>query len=94
MKEYKVPCDDCKGSGRKPSSDGPWTESCDCGNEVDILQREIGRRYTVVCYMRVDADDIESMYLEQANAEAEQARIMQPENIYRVEEVGDNDVVS
>jgi len=88
-------CIICQDRGSIPSMDGPWSERCDCqDNENNMLQREIDRRYKVVCYMRIEPDDIEEMTLENATSEAEQARLMQPENIYRVEGVGDNDVVS
>lgn len=46
---------------------------------------------TVVCYMRVDADEPEVFRcMKDAEAEAEQLREMQPENLYVVEECDEN----
>ena len=52
------------------------------------------KKYTVVCYMRIDAEDIELMSRDQAKVEIEQMRLMQPENVYRIEEFEPDDVVS
>lgn len=52
------------------------------------------KKYRVVCYMRIDPDDTEMMTKKQARAEIEQARLMQPENIYIVEDDGGEIVVS
>lgn len=45
------------------------------------------KKYTVVCYMRIDAEDIELMTYDQAKVEIEQSKLMQPDNIYRIEKV-------
>ena len=50
------------------------------------------KKYYVVCYMRIQPEDIELMTQNQARVEAEQARLMQPENVYRIENI-DDDVV-
>lgn len=52
------------------------------------------KKHYIVCYMRieVEAGDIELMTFDQARVEAEQARLMQPENVYRIESI-DDDVV-
>jgi hypothetical protein len=47
------------------------------------------KKYIVVCYMRVVPDDPELMTHDQARVEVEQARLMQPENIYRIEDITD-----
>jgi hypothetical protein len=50
------------------------------------------RIFQVVCYMRIDAsDDVEPMTLAEAFAEAEQAKLMQPENVYTVEEIDETE---
>ncbi len=53
------------------------------------------KKYTVVCYMKIDAENIELMTRDQAKVEIEQLRLMQPENVYRIEKVyfDDEDVV-
>ena len=43
------------------------------------------KKYRVVCYMRIEAEDQEPMTLAEAYKEAEQAELMQPENKYVVE---------
>jgi hypothetical protein len=45
--------------------------------------------YRVVCYMRIDCEESEiaPMTLEEAEAEVENQRLMQPEHIFQVEEV-------
>jgi hypothetical protein len=52
------------------------------------------KTYTIVCYMRVDSEDFEPMTKDEAKMEVEQLRLMQPENIYRIEDLDDDDVVS
>jgi tellurite resistance-related uncharacterized protein len=49
------------------------------------------KKYYIVCYMRVRAEDVQLMTKDQAKVEANQARLMQPENIYRIESI-DEDV--
>ena len=44
-------------------------------------------KYKVVCYIRVDSDDNDRLTIEEAISEKEQAELMQPENIYQIEEV-------
>lgn len=47
------------------------------------------KKYQVVCYMRVEQEkeDIEPLTLEEAKKEKEQGEFMQPENIYKIEEI-------
>ena len=47
------------------------------------------KTYRVVCYMRIDCEEseIEPMTLEDAEAEVESQRLMQPEHIFQVEEI-------
>ena len=51
------------------------------------------KKHYVVCYMRIEPDNIELMTKDRARVEAEQARLMQPENVYRIESIDDDDVV-
>lgn len=44
------------------------------------------KKYKVVCYMRVEAEEQEPLTLEEAEAEKEQGEFMQPENRYEIEE--------
>ena len=44
-------------------------------------------KYRVVCFMRIEADEVEPMTLAQAEKEAESQRGMQPEDIFVVEQV-------
>ena len=47
------------------------------------------KQYRVVCFMRIDCEEEYDykMSLEEAKTELEQLELMQPENIYKVEEV-------
>jgi len=45
------------------------------------------KSYRVVCYMRIDCEDEEPMTLKEAQAEVDQAQMLQPENHYEVEEI-------
>ena len=45
------------------------------------------KQYVVVCYMRIDPEDPETMTLEEATHEMHGQAFIQPENIYRVEEL-------
>jgi formylmethanofuran dehydrogenase subunit E len=52
------------------------------------------KKYYIVCYMRINPEDVELMTRDQAKVEIEQARLMQPENMYRLENIDDDvDVV-
>lgn len=49
-------------------------------------------KYKVVCYMRIDCDEeVETLHDDPSDAESEKehCELMQPENIYVVEEVED-----
>lgn len=90
MIEYKEACKICRGRGRILSPDGPWTDQCECKNVSDPSEK----KYKVVCYLRIDPDAPESMTIRQAQYEIEQARLLQPENIYIIEDDGGEIVVS
>ena len=47
------------------------------------------RKYRVVCFMRIDCEDseVEPLTLEEAEAEVEHQMFMQPEDMFRVEEI-------
>jgi len=47
------------------------------------------KKYQVVCYMRVPTEDSEGVSLEEAFKEKDSLMLMQPENIYLVEEIDD-----
>ena len=49
------------------------------------------KKYRLVAYLRVDPEDQEPMTYEEALAEKEQQELMGPENLYRIEEVSDED---
>ena len=44
-------------------------------------------KYKVVCFMRIDPEDPEPLTMAQAVADMEQAQLMQPENVYTVEQI-------
>lgn len=79
MKTKKYNCELCQDRGTLPSMEGPWSERCDCKLEE--------KKYYLVCYMRVRAEDVQLMSRDQAKVEAEQARLMQPEHIFRIESI-------
>ena len=43
------------------------------------------KKYQVVCYLRVDPEDPESLTYEQALSEKEHLELLQPENVYKIE---------
>ena len=45
------------------------------------------KKYQVVCYLRVDSAGPESLTYEQALNEKEHLELLQPENVYRIEEI-------
>lgn len=79
-------CVKCNGTGRVMSPDGPWTDECECQHSP---QPDGDKKYIVVCYMRVIPDVPELMTRAEAKVEVEQLRLMQPENIYRIEDADD-----
>ena len=48
------------------------------------------KKYQVVCYIRVDPDEVNPMTYEQALVEKEHLKFLQPDNIYRIEEIEDD----
>jgi hypothetical protein len=55
--------------------------------EAEQEQRRAGKEYVVVPYLRIGEGDYEPMSYEDALKEQEHFELMQPENVYRVEEV-------
>jgi hypothetical protein len=49
------------------------------------------KQYQLVAFIRVEAEEGEPMPYEEALKEKEQQELMCPENIYRIEEVKDED---
>jgi len=49
------------------------------------------KNYMVVCYMRIVPDNFELMTRDQARAERDHMRYLQPEHMYRVESVDPDD---
>ena len=45
------------------------------------------KKYQVVCYLRVDSADPESLTYKQALNEKKHLELLQPENVYRIEEI-------
>jgi len=45
------------------------------------------KRYRVVCHMRIEPEEVDPLTYEEALAEKEHLELLQPENIYRIEEV-------
>lgn len=70
-------CKLCNGSGSLPSFNEPGNVLCDCRITDE-------KKYYIVSYMRIEPDAIEVMTRAEAEAEIEQARLIQPENIYRI----------
>jgi hypothetical protein len=61
-------------------------------HEAQQEQQRAGKKYVVVPYLRIDDCDVdprEYMSYEDALKEQEHFELMQPENVYRVEEVED-----
>ena len=83
-------CKLCEDRGTLPSFDGPWSERCDCKIQENTDDE---KKYYIVCYMRINPDDVELMTKEQARVEVEQARLMQPENVYRIESIDEDEYV-
>lgn len=44
-------------------------------------------KYQVVCYMRIEPEEIEPQTYKDALSEMRNQEFMQPENIYRIEEI-------
>ena len=47
----------------------------------------IEKKYQVTCYMRVEAEEVEPLTYQEALSEKEHMELLQPENIYRIEEI-------
>lgn len=90
MEEKDMKCKLCQGRGTLPSFDGPWSDMCDCRKPENTDDE---KKYYVVCYMRIKPDFTELMTRDQAKVEVEQARLMQPENVYRIESIDEDEYV-
>lgn len=51
------------------------------------------KKYIVVCYMKIEPDDVEAMTREEAEKEVEQLSLMQSENIYLIEEFEEDESI-
>jgi hypothetical protein len=49
------------------------------------------RKYQVVCYLRIEPEDQMLLTYEEALQDKNQLELMQPENIYKIEKIKDND---
>ncbi len=47
------------------------------------------KKYQGTCYMRIEPDEIEPLTYNEALKEKEHLELLQPENIYRIEKVED-----
>ena len=65
------------------SEDLAVKELCEIEVEEEIKQ---GKKYQVVGYIKVEPEKIELLTYEEALKEKEQGELMQPENIYKIEE--------
>ena len=45
------------------------------------------KKYKLVCYCRIDVEDVEPMTKEEVEGEKEQSEFLFPENIYKIEEI-------
>ena len=45
------------------------------------------KKYQVICYMRIETEEIDPMTYREALSEKEHLELLQPENIYRIEEI-------
>ena len=45
------------------------------------------KKYQVICYMRIETDKVEPLTYREALSEKEHLELLQPENIYRNEEI-------
>ena len=58
-------------------------------NTLRVIQAN-PEKYQVVAFMRIDPEDPEPLTYEDALKEKEHLELLQPENVYRIEEI-DND---
>ena len=47
------------------------------------------KKYQVTCYMRIETEEVEPLTYREALSDKEHLEMLQPENIYRIEEVDD-----
>ena len=45
------------------------------------------KKYQIVSYMRIDVDEVEPLTYKEAIEEKDHVEFLQPENIYRIEEI-------
>jgi hypothetical protein len=67
------------------AGDGKYVEISP--EHLEVITFPPNRKYKVVCYMRVDSEEGELLTFEEALKEQDQAELMQPENIYKIEAV-------
>ena len=48
------------------------------------------KKYQVVCYLRIEPENKTPLTYEEALEDKEQLEFMQPENIYRIEEIDES----
>ncbi len=72
-------CELCQDRGTLPDFHSTGSKICECRKEP--------KKYVVVCYMRVVPENPEHMTFDEARAEVESQKLMQPEHIFRIEPV-------
>ncbi|UCG04918.1 MAG: hypothetical protein JSV83_13410 [Desulfobacterales bacterium] len=50
------------------------------------------KKYQLVCYMRVEPEELKPLTYEQALQDKQQLELMQPDNIYRIEEIDEVEI--
>ena len=88
----------CKNCGTAAAEER--TSCAVCGsaipNQGDEARSKVAeeRKFTVVAYLRVDADDPELMTLAEATKEMHTQGFIQPEHIFKVEELDEETVLT
>lgn len=44
----------------------------------------MSNKYKIICYMEIESEDQEPMTIEEAQKEVEHLKLLQPENIYKI----------
>ena len=58
-------------------------------NSTPAASARVARRYSLIAFICVESDEAEPLTYEEALAEKEQLELMCPENVYRIEEIGE-----
>ena len=74
-------CEICKDSGSIPDLIG------NVGNVPCSCRTKDEKKYVVICYMRVVPENPEHLTFDEARAEVESQKLMQPEHIFRIEPI-------